>query len=409
MKILLPVFLMIMTGLCAYGQPTSGLIAYYQFENNLSDTQGNIINEGIPLDDPSYDCGISGQALNFNGGTDEVRFDGQVREAFNTLNPFTLSIYFKANTQNGEMYLISKNRTNCEAQNVFFIKFQALSKTVNVYLKDADNREINIIAQLSQNRCWHHLVVTRDGGRVRVYGDGRFLREETTVGIIDLANEGNLVLGASDCARSNELPFNGVMDEVRVYNRRLSENEIRDLYVAPEQIATRDTVVFLGNSVQMSLTPNCTNRFEWFPTSGVSQPTAPNPAITPFTQGDYFYSVQMTDQNSGCVATDSIRITVVDPSRLDCSEAYLPNVFTPNNDGVNDTYGLSNPYAIQELISFEIFDRWGSRVFATGDPFQRWDGTYQNQKVNPGVMQYKVRYRCRGEELERFGNLMVMR
>lgn len=409
MKILLPVCLIIVTCLVAYGQPTSGLLAYYEFENNLSDTQGNLINEGIPLDEPSYDCGIMGQSLRFNGGTDEVRFDGQVREGFNTTNNFTLSLYFKANTNNGEMYLISKNRTNCEEQNVFFVKFQALSRTVNVFLKEEDSREINIIAPLSLNACWHHLVVTRNGGTVRVYGDGRFLQERSTIGRIDLANEGNLVLGASDCARPNELPFNGVMDELRVYNRALSENEIRDLYVAPEQIASRDTVVFLGNPVPMSLTTNCANRFDWFPLSGVSQPNAANPQIQPFTQGDNFYGVRMTDKSSGCVATDSIRITVVDPSTLDCSEAYLPNTFTPNNDGVNDTYGISNPYAIQELISFEIFDRWGSRVFATGDPFQRWDGTYQNQEVNPGVMQYKVRYICRGEEQERFGPLMIMR
>ncbi|HKK76521.1 MAG TPA: LamG-like jellyroll fold domain-containing protein [Saprospiraceae bacterium] len=409
MKILLPAFLVIITSLMAYSQPSSGLIAYYQFENDLTDSQGNVINEGIPLDEPSYGCGITGQSLNFNGGTDEVRFDGQVREGFNTTNNFTLSLYFKANTNSGEMYLISKSRTNCEEQNVFFIKYQALSRTINVFLKEEDNREINIIAQLSNNACWHHLVVTRNGGTVRVYGDGRFLREESTIGRIDLANEGNLVLGASDCARQNELPFNGVMDELRVYNRGLSEDEIRELYVAPERIATRDTVVFLGNPVQMSLTANCANRFEWFPSSGVSQTNAPNPEITPFAQGDNFYSVQLTDASSGCVASDSIRITVVDPTTLDCSEVYLPNVFTPNNDGVNDTYGISNPYAIQELISFEIFDRWGSRVFATGDPFNRWDGTYRSKKVNPGVLQYKVRYTCRGEEQERFGTLMVMR
>lgn len=409
MKCLLPGFLLLLSYYAALSQPSNGLLAYYQFENNLADTQGNLINEGIPLDEPTYGCGIDGQSLIFNGGTDEVRFDGQVREAFNSTNNFTISLYFKSSTANGQMYLISKNRINCEEQNVFFIKYQALSKTVNVFLKEEDNREINITAQLSNQSCWHHLVVVRRGGSVRVYGDGRFLREDITLDPIDLANQGNLVLGASDCIGPNEVPFNGVMDELRVYNRGLSEDEIRSLYVAPEKIATRDTVVFLGNPVQMSLSTNCANQFAWSPASGVSQLNAPNPQIVPFSEGDNFYSVRMTDARSGCVASDSIRITVVDPSSLDCSEAYLPNVFSPNNDGLNDTYGISNPYAIQELISFEIFDRWGSRVFATGDPFQRWDGTYQNQKVNPGVLQYKVRYICQGKEQERFGTLMVMR
>lgn len=411
MRVLLSVLLFLQAFLpvIAHGQTSDGLIAYYQFETNLSDTQGNLINEGIPLDAPSYSCGIDGLSLNFNGGTDEVRFDGQVKEAFNSNTDFTLSLYFKANSSSGEMYLISKHRTACEEQNVFFIKYQALSQTVNVFLQEADNRKVNIIAPLSANACWHHLVVTRSGGIVRVYGDGQFLREEGTLGRIDLANEGNLVLGASDCARSNELPFNGVMDELRVYNRALAEDEIRDLYIAPEQMVNQDTVVFLGNPVSISLTPNCANRFEWLPVTGLSRSNIPNPQIQPFTEGDHFYVLRMTDASSGCVATDSIRITVVDPSTLDCSEAYLPNTFTPNNDGVNDTYGISNPYAIAELISLEIFDRWGSRVFATADPFHRWDGSYQNQPVNPGVMQYKVRYICQGKEEQRFGTLMIMR
>ncbi|MEO0338295.1 MAG: gliding motility-associated C-terminal domain-containing protein, partial [Bacteroidota bacterium] len=105
----------------------------------------------------------------------------------------------------------------------------------------------------------------------------------------------------------------------------------------------------------------------------------------------------------------SIRITVVDPNTLDCSQAYLPTAFTPNDDGLNDTYGLSNPFAIQNLLSFEIFDRWGSRVFASVDPFQRWDGSFKNQELNPGVFRYKVRFVCNGEELENFGTLMLMR
>lgn len=403
------VFFLFLTSSFAFAQTTSGLIAYYQFEGNLLDTQGNTVNEGIPLDQPAYGCGLNGQSLNFNGGSDEVRFDGQVKDAFNTTNNFSVSIYFKAHAQNGEMYLLSKNHFNCDEENIFYIKYQPLSNTINVFLKESDAREINIIAQLSSQSCWHHVLVTRSGGNVRVYGDGKFLQEQSTVGRIDLENEGNLVLGSSDCRRQNEVPFNGVIDELRVYNRALNENEIRDLYLAPEQIATRDTVIFLGSSVDISLTANCSNRFEWSPTGGVNPANAGSPNILPFFEGDYTYSVRMTDEVSGCVATDSIQITVVDPSSLDCREAYLPNAFTPNDDGVNDTYGISNPYALQELISFEIFDRWGSRVFATADPFMRWDGTYQNKEVNPGVMQYKVRYICNGEEEERFGTLMVMR
>lgn len=390
-------------------QTESGLVAHYFFDGNLLDARGNAINEGIPMETPTYDCGIINQSLQFNGGSSEVRFDGQVNDEFNNTEDFTVSLYFKANVANGEMYLLSKRRFNCVSNNSFFIKYQPASNAVNVYLEEDNGRIINILTQLSFSRCWHHIVITRNAGNVRVYGDGRFLVEQSTLGRIDLMSEGNLILGSSDCFVGNEIPFNGVIDEMRVYNRALNESEIRDLYLAPEQIATRDTVIFLGNPVPIELTGNCAVAFSWLPETGVSTPSGASPNISPVFEGDYTYTVQMRDGASSCVAIDSIQITVVDPSSLDCREAYVPNTFTPNDDGINDDFGLSNPFAIPEMISFEVFDRWGSRVFASADPFQRWDGSYQGQPVNPGVMQYRVRYICQDEELERFGTVMIMR
>jgi gliding motility-associated-like protein len=117
----------------------------------------------------------------------------------------------------------------------------------------------------------------------------------------------------------------------------------------------------------------------------------------------------MQDDITGCTARDSIEINVIDPSQLNCNEVFLPNAFTPNGDGLNDVYGISNPYAIPELITFEIFDRWGERVFATRDAFQTWDGAYRGQEVNSGVFLYKVRYLCQGEEIVLTGSITLMR
>ncbi|MFN9940082.1 MAG: gliding motility-associated C-terminal domain-containing protein, partial [bacterium] len=88
----------------------------------------------------------------------------------------------------------------------------------------------------------------------------------------------------------------------------------------------------------------------------------------------------MGDAASPCVATDSIYISVVDPNTLSCNTVFLPGAFTPNGDGLNDVYGISNPYAIQQLHTFEIFDRWGARVFYTTQVFDQWDGSFQGQE-----------------------------
>jgi gliding motility-associated-like protein len=110
-----------------------------------------------------------------------------------------------------------------------------------------------------------------------------------------------------------------------------------------------------------------------------------------------------------CISYDTVRITVIDPSTLPCDKIYLPKAFTPNNDNINDTYGISNPFAIEELLSFEIYDRWGSRVFFTDNETTKWDGSFQGEPMNPGVLLYRVRFKCNGEERIDVGSLAIMR
>ncbi|MBK8722450.1 MAG: gliding motility-associated C-terminal domain-containing protein [Saprospiraceae bacterium] len=108
------------------------------------------------------------------------------------------------------------------------------------------------------------------------------------------------------------------------------------------------------------------------------------------------YKVQFL--NSQCSATDTIQVLVVDPNSVDCNQVFFPTAFTPNDDGLNDSYGISNPYAIKDLISFEIYDKWGGNVFKTTDPFAVWDGKSNGSPLNPGVFLYRVAYRCNNEE-----------
>ena len=104
-------------------------------------------------------------------------------------------------------------------------------------------------------------------------------------------------------------------------------------------------------------------------------------------------------------------VQVIDPNTLDCSEVFLPKAFTPNGIGpsVNETFGISNPFAIPELVSFEIRNRWGGKMFATADVFGRWDGTFDGEDVNPGVYLWRIIFRCEGQEIEATGSVTVLR
>ncbi len=69
-----------------------------------------------------------------------------------------------------------------------------------------------------------------------------------------------------------------------------------------------------------------------------------------------FLFVEVIDAN-GCKVVDT---TYIQPGPC-CQVLFLPNAFSPNNDGNNDTYGVSTAAGV-ELLQFEIFNRWGQRV-----------------------------------------------
>lgn len=390
-------------------QTNVGLIAHYPFDTSFVDITGNSANTGDPDGDPNFFCGITGNALALDGIDDQVVFVGPVNNEFDT-EDFTVSFYFKSTGLDGIQYLMSKRSPDCAVKNIFYIRYVPATNTINCFMSEDEDNSISLVQKLEEDICWHHLVLVREGIKAKLYLNGEFDQELGTSFRIDILNIGNLIVGGSNCKSQNETNFDGIIDDLRIYNRALDNKEIADLYFAPDQIASRDTLIFLGNSVNINLTPTCATDFSWSSSQDIQfSSTLDEPTITPTQAGEFFYEVEMADNLTNCIATDVIRVNVIDPDDLDCSIAFVPKAFTPNDDGLNDTYGISNPFAIQELISFEIFDRWGGLIFTTDDPFQHWDGTFEGQEVNPGVFLYKLNYVCQGEEKLLAGSLTIIR
>jgi gliding motility-associated-like protein len=112
---------------------------------------------------------------------------------------------------------------------------------------------------------------------------------------------------------------------------------------------------------------------------------------------------------AGCyyvTAVDSFQNESPKPAKLcvdNCSYYELPNIFTPNNDGINDFYHPKMPYYFVSHIEMQIFNRWGQVMFETTDPDIMWDGRYQknNRMVSPGIYFYSCEvyeYRLTGIE-----------
>ncbi|MBL0343130.1 MAG: gliding motility-associated C-terminal domain-containing protein [Bacteroidetes bacterium] len=69
---------------------------------------------------------------------------------------------------------------------------------------------------------------------------------------------------------------------------------------------------------------------------------------------------------------------------------YIPNSFTPNNDGTNDEFGPVG-YSI-EGYELSVFGRWGQAVFVSSGSFDKWNGNDESGKPYPeGVYVYKLK------------------
>jgi gliding motility-associated-like protein len=77
---------------------------------------------------------------------------------------------------------------------------------------------------------------------------------------------------------------------------------------------------------------------------------------------------------------------------------FIPNVFSPNDDGINDIFYLQGNEYITDINTLRIFDRWGNIVFEKinfqpDDPSVGWNGTFHEKVMNPDVFTYWVEYK----------------
>jgi len=147
-----------------------------------------------------------------------------------------------------------------------------------------------------------------------------------------------------------------------------------------------DIDLIAGDDVQLNYTTDLNpTQIEWSPLTDISCTDCPNPRVNPIESTSY--SVTVTD-DIGCTAEDEVIVTVFIPKRV-----YLPNVFTPNNDGINDVWFIGSNEFVDIIENVEIYDRWGEQVFQKSnilpnDSAEGWDGTIGGTRLHNGVFTY---------------------
>ena len=157
-----------------------------------------------------------------------------------------------------------------------------------------------------------------------------------------------------------------------------------------------------NNSTQLNATGG--NKYTWSPANLVSEFAISNPIAKP-TQTTLF-TVIAVDEN-GCKNTDTISVNV-DPNKNNKSGYSMPSAFTPNNDGLNDCFGLQYWGTVTKL-SFSIYNRFGQKIFFTTDPRVCWDGKFRGIMQEVGAYVYMIQATTPCEEIKRRGTIMILR
>jgi len=137
----------------------------------------------------------------------------------------------------------------------------------------------------------------------------------------------------------------------------------------PVADAGEDKIVIYGNEeILGGVHDDTTTNYIWSPDIWMNNDNSPTPTIRP--EKSIIYTVEAIGQNR-CSSFDDVNITV-------SYELVIPNTFTPNNDGTNDTWFIRN-IVFHEDSKLEIFNRWGTKLYETIGYQNDWNGTHSGK------------------------------
>jgi gliding motility-associated-like protein len=192
---------------------------------------------------------------------------------------------------------------------------------------------------------------------------------------------------------------------VAVKNKLVTETKIRD---AENEDQRPDNIVFLEGSSNLDI------HFIANPTAAVTHNQwtvyKENQFYFTRTAADFNhsfvdfgrYKVVLVSSNLQCSYTDSVTV------KINESALQVPNVFTPNGDGINDEFRVA--YRSLRTFQMAVYNRWGNKVFATDDPQRGWNGRIGQRDAAAGPYFYYIKAEgTDGKKYVRKGDINLIR
>jgi gliding motility-associated-like protein len=199
-----------------------------------------------------------------------------------------------------------------------------------------------------------------------------------------------------DISGASSLVYDATPTEVGIYQYRLTVAEVENATLKPCRVSSNrlvigihplpavhagpDRMIIKGTTTTLSGIVNGNNMsYSWSPSSYLSDPNSLNPAVATTEDMQYTLTAQTP---YGCTNNDVVWVKVA-------NELFIPNAFTPNNDGINDTWRIPflDPYLSAEVM---VFNRYGQVVYHSSGQLVSWDGTCQNKPLPSGTYVYLI-------------------
>jgi len=156
---------------------------------------------------------------------------------------------------------------------------------------------------------------------------------------------------------------------------------IIDVYKKPVANAGPDKKINAGDTVILDGSVTGTSvDFQWSPPAFIDDIHSVTPKVYPPQEATYTLTV---NSNLGCGSSvSSVKVIVY-------NDIYVPNAFTPNNDGKNDKFGAIGPDTYKRF-RLMVYNRWGQLVFRTTDMNKEWDGRFNGTMQPAGAYVYNL-------------------
>lgn len=186
-----------------------------------------------------------------------------------------------------------------------------------------------------------------------------------------------------------------------------SDKGCKDTIIRPFSIfdnksfAGRDTAGPYNEPVQLDAHGEPNMQYTWSPQTGLNRWDIEKPIAT-YDKEQLYKLYTVTEK--GCKKQSQVLV-----KRYAGPELYVPDAFTPNNDGVNDKLKVI-PTGIKSFGFLAVYNRWGQLIYRTTNHLEGWDGTFRGEKLSSETFVYVVQATdYKGRPLHRKGTVILLR